>query len=344
MNLEETKSAMLQDTNINKTMKVFVESILKKKKRPLGKLNPWAWWTEITRGCNLRCWHCATRLFTPNEYSYMTIDTWSNMIDVIKECAPYTRLEIGNAGEPTLNPNILEMFAIAKEKCPTIQLMSYTNGTTLINGKITYKELFESGLNMLQVNMYSPFEEHETLVKESGYFYYTEIDKPKYFSGIFTYQNDPNINAVRLNKNPSNWLKRKKNSWSLSTFFNNLDWEEANKRGLFPITDAPNRRCDAPSKYPIIYYDGSYSFCCFDFMRRVAGKIGNINSGIDGFLKYWLGSYMQDVRSKLYKKDRMAHEYCSTCAFTSIRCDIGCWDENMLDDYWDGGEWKTNES
>jgi wyosine [tRNA(Phe)-imidazoG37] synthetase (radical SAM superfamily) len=44
----------------------------------------------------------------------MSMDTWTNMIKLMRKVSPRTRLEIANAGEPTLHPNLLEMLVVAK--------------------------------------------------------------------------------------------------------------------------------------------------------------------------------------------------------------------------------------
>lgn len=40
--LSEMKKRLL-DENLSESMDIAINSILKEKKRPLGKLNPWAW-------------------------------------------------------------------------------------------------------------------------------------------------------------------------------------------------------------------------------------------------------------------------------------------------------------
>jgi hypothetical protein len=125
----------------------------------------------------------------------------------------------------------------------------------------------------------------------------------------------------------------------ISNFFNNLDWTIAEKYGLKFVTNSPQRCCDQSAKYPNICWDEAYTFCCFDFMREVAGTIGNINEGIDEFFRYWLGQYMQDCRHKLHQKNRAEHDMCKRCSFDSGRGDIRVWHESLLNDYWNGKEW-----
>lgn len=322
------------------TPKVFQAAVpLTRKRKILGRLRPWAWWTEIVRGCNLRCGFCATRLFPKGKFEFTTMETWKQTIGIIRDVAPHSRMEIGNAGEPTLHPKLLDFLALAKATCRPTQLMLYTNGTTLIDGTLTYRDLFSAGLNMVCVDMYAPKESHLALAKESGYLVVDRDKKADNDINIFEYQNDPDVHAILLSSHPGNWPKRKIKRGARSTFFNNLDWDAAAKYGMKPVVEAPVRRCDLPSKFPTIYHDGAYTFCCFDFMREIAGTLGNVSDGLEGFFKYWLGEYMQNTRRLLHEKNRAAHPMCRRCAFVSIRADIPWWQPELLNHYWTGTTW-----
>ena len=71
-------------------------------------------------------------------------------------------------------------------------------------------------------------------------------------------------------------------------------------------------------------------------------KFGNINNGLQDFIKHWLGKYMQSTRDLLNSKNRADHEYCSMCKFTSIRCDIPYWKAGF-EQYWNGGKWNKRK-
>jgi hypothetical protein len=86
-----------------------------KNKRPLGKLSPWVWSIEFVRGCNLKCWHCTAKLM---KKKFMTLETWEAMCKVMASMTPYRRLELAQAGEPTLHPHLLECLRIAKRITP----------------------------------------------------------------------------------------------------------------------------------------------------------------------------------------------------------------------------------
>lgn len=318
----------------------YYKKMLLDGKKSIGRFRPWAFWTELVRGCNLSCGHCATRLFPKGEYKFMSEETWVQMLTIINKVAPYSRLEIGNAGEPTLHPRFTDFMKIGRKIAPHVQFMTFTNGTQLLSGKVSYNNLFEAGLNMIFVDMYAPKEKHLKLAKKSIAEVVEQDNKKEGDSNVFKYYGNPNKHVIMLAQAPHQWPEKKVKRGAYSTFQNNLDWEEAKKFGLEPVIDAPNRRCDLPTKFPTIYYDGSYSFCCFDFMREKAGQLGNVSEGIDGFFEYWFGEYMQDMRLRLHNKDRKSHEMCSKCAFVSIRADIAWWSEDLLKNYWTGKEWK----
>jgi hypothetical protein len=271
----------------------------------------------------------------------MSMDTWASLINIVRIVSPLCRLELGMAGEPTLHPRLLDMFRYARKECPSLQLMMYTNGTTIISGKVTYRELFNAGLNMVFVDMYSPGKKHMELAEASGYIWFEQGKRPENIPNIFTYHNNPDLHLIQLSRQPGDWTKRKVSSGKFSTYFNHLDWPAAEPYGLSPVVKPPARRCDLPSKFPSVCWDGSWSFCCFDFMREVAGTLGNVSEGVNGFFRFWIGKYIQDVRRKLYLKDRAGHTMCSRCAFTSIRCDIPWWPPELLDNWWDGNQWES---
>lgn len=330
---------LFNDESTPDAFRGLLPKITSDRRLSIGRLRPWAWWVEAVRGCNLACGFCAVRLFPKNELNFMSMGIWKALIGIIKVVSPLCRLEFGMAGEPTLHPDLPAMLRHARLEIPSIQMMMYTNGTTLMSGDVTYQELFAAGLNMAFVDMYHPRDRHIELAKESGFQWFEQANKPKDALNIFAYQNDPGIHVIQLSEHPGNWPGRKVASGKFSTYFNHLDWKAAAKYGLKPVVKPPSRRCDFPTKFPSVCWDGSWSFCCFDFMREAAGTLGNVSEGIDGFFRFWLGEYMQDVRRRLYLKDRASHPMCSRCAFTSIRCDIPWWPPGLLDHWWNGTEW-----
>jgi len=346
LNFSEVKNKLLSD-DLSETMKEAIDLIGKNKKRPLGKFSPWAWGLEPTRGCNLKCWHCTAYMLPKNKYQFMNKKTWINLWKLIKELTPYCRVEMANTGEPTLHPNILEYIKMAQQISPNSQIQITTNGTTLIKNQITYKQLFDSGINIIYVDMYAGKEKHIPLAKKSGYdFFEYYSNKACAWPSPWTFHNDPKIQFIALSEIPDNWPLQKINRGGLGTFLNNINFDKIPKDGntLFgeklkfdikPVINAPKRRCNQPMKYIQVMADGNYLMCCQDSMNEA--KINeNVNNGINGFFKFWLGPYMQQTRKILRNKDRPNHPICSRCNIIFSRCDMKLWNKELFDYCYDG--------
>jgi len=238
-----------------KQLTEYIGTIGVNKKRPLGKYSPTYWMIEPTHGCNLACDCCSIRLFPKNEYKFMSLNTWKETMKIIKRTTPYTRVDLAQAGEPTLNPNLIEMLKIGREISPNSFFEIITNGTMLTKSKITYKDLFEAGANLVFVDMYSPKEVHYELAKKSGYDWYDRMIRPITGYSAWNYHNDMSIKQIVLTNNPLDWNKSKKREGILSNNLNDLDWKAAEKMGIKKVIKAPNRRCSQPFRAVNVGYD-----------------------------------------------------------------------------------------
>lgn len=325
-------------------MQLAVESLGRDPRRPLGRFNPWAWCVEMVRGCNLACAFCPTRLYPRGERLYVSDETWGAALEIVNELMPNTRFMIANWGEPTLHPRFVELCRMGKRVAPNLTLMLYTNGTQILNGNLEYRELFEAGLDAVFVDVYSNREKHIELAKASGCLWWEEGKRPKNTKNLFE-QKRGQGKFIQISRNPGEWLSSKSNHGALMTFCNDLDWEAARKIGITPVVHPPHRRCDQPVKFPTFVWDGYYVFCGQDVMNHTTGefedgKLGNVKDGPEGFLKFWLGRYMQDTRAKVhqYKDGRASHERCRQCCFVGGRADVPIW-RSGFSEYWDGEQY-----
>ena len=191
------------------------------------------------------------------------------------------------------------------------------------------------------MDVYSDREKHVELTKRSGYQWWEEGKRPKGLKNLFERKHGQG-HFVQIGRNPGEWLPQKTNRGSLMTFCNDLDWEAARKLGITPVVHPPHRRCDQSVKFPTFVWDGSYVFCGQDVRSpgetsHTAGKLGNVMDGPAGFIKFWIGRYMQSTRAKVhqYKDGRASHEYCRRCAFVGPRADVRIWRAGFSE-YWDG--------
>jgi len=312
-------------------------------RKPLGKYSPWVWAVELVRGCNLKCWHCTSRVFPKDgENQYMSVETWKAMMEVIAEITPSGRLEIGQCGEPSLHPNLLEMIRSARKISPTTQLMTHTNGITLLSGKLKITDMFDAGFNAVSVDVYKRMDWYIAMAKESGAEWYSYDDRKlgsEKHGNAFTYSGDPNMKLVVLRSCPEKRIQWR-NAGRLSTFLNHIDWKTAMPYGLVPVREPYQRKCTIPMRFSTVDHLGNYLFCCVDFECETAGLMGNVHDGVEGFKRYWFGRLMQTIRKNLHAADREKMPYCIRCNCAFSKCDwTGLWKEGSFDEWWDGEKW-----
>lgn len=311
------------------------QTIKPRDKRPLGRFTPRVWVIEPTHGCNLRCAHCSCRLDPlPKKYHFISEASWTSAFEIMAKVSPYRRVDICLGGEPTLHPGLVDLLCIARDVNPTAQIQITTNGTMLLSGKIRLKQLLDAGANIIYVDMYGPSDDFKRLAKEAGVLWYEYYNKPKSAPSPWMYHG-PDTKMVILQEQPENWPVSRRRANLLGTWYNHLDWDAARKFGLTPVVNAPHRRCNQPFHYVPVDSRGNYLLCCQDNTGETAGMFGNVDSGIDGFLKYWLGETMQTYRRNLMVKDRKANSQCSRCSIAFSRCDLKHYTDEQLSFYWD---------
>ena len=278
-----------------------------KKQKPLDNFTPWVWVIEPTHGCNLSCGHCSCRLDNPKKYNFITEETWTAAWTILAEVSPTCRVDLCLGGEPTLHPEIYRLLETARRLSPSSQIQITTNGTQLLKGDFVYRDALNAGANIIYTDMYGPPETYREryieLAKQSGFQFYEYYNKPENAISPWTYTG-PDLKLIVLQEQPEHWPKSRYRAGLLGTWYNNLDWKAAEKFGLYPVVNAPKRRCNQPFRYVPVDSNGNYLLCCQDNTGETAGMFGNVNDGKDGFLNYWLGKKMQQYRTNLINKNR----------------------------------------
>ena len=285
---------------------------------------PWAWALEPVRGCNLKCWHCPARLLPHGQYQLMTPAVWRALWQVIAACTPGRRVEMAQMGEPTLHPEMLSYLRVARQLSPSSQIQITTNGTELMAGRVTYRDLFKAGLNVCYVDMYHDHEAHRQLARNSRIPFYDYLTPPPDAPSPWGYHG-PDFQLIVLMQNPSNWPEAKKHRNHIGTFLNHLDWDVAEKHGVHPVTQPLQKYCAQPFKYVTVTVDGDYVLCCQDFLGETAGTLGNVQDGPEGFLRFWFGPRMMEARRELLTGNRAALSECARCnrcSLTQENCDL----------------------
>lgn len=306
-----------------------------KKIKLFGNQTPQVWSIEPAYGCNLKCGHCCSELIPVEKYNLMTKDTWIHTWNLIKQISPTCRVDLcGYVGEPSLHSDIVEFIKIARKISPKSQIQMTTNGTNIYNGKLKCKDLLDAGLNILYIDLYGKKEIFERLAKDSGYQYYFYYDRPKDVPSCWTYVG-PDVKTIVLQDPPDNWPKSRLKSGLLGNWYGNLNWERGKKYNMSPLKAPLHRRCNQPFQYATVSSEGNYLLCCQDGMQVT--NFGNVNTGLDGFKKFWFGEEMQTIRRQLRNKDRAATKHaCAKCNITFSRCDYKLWQDDEVNTYYDG--------
>lgn len=317
-----------------------------KPRSPLGKYAPYLWQLEPVGGCNLRCWHCAARLQDAMARTRMIdADTWMAAMDIIRRVTPACRVEIAMSGEPTLHPDLPKLLRLGRQISPLSQFNIITNGTTLLNGSTSYRELFAAGANVLYVDMYAPREQHAALAEASGHKWFELVQSPATVApgtpSPWTYYG-PDTQFAVLAHPPERWPASARTRRRLGTWLGNLDWAAANKHGLTKLEQPLKRRCNQPFKHVATKYDGQYVLCCVDFLGESKHRYPNLRDGVEGFKRFWFGDEMQWVRKKLRDGDRAGVSECARCDIVFGRADI-VWPAEAMRQYWDGSGWRPLE-
>ncbi len=103
---------------------------------------------EPTNRCNLDCRTCMRKVWD-EPLGHMSRETFSRIIEGLRDFSPPPTVFFGALGEPLAHPDILDMVVQAKTLGSSVELI--TNGTLLT--KDLSKQLIDAGLDMLWVSL-----------------------------------------------------------------------------------------------------------------------------------------------------------------------------------------------
>jgi hypothetical protein len=261
---------------------------------------------ELTEGCNLGCSFCGLRGMREKgtkPWYFMTLETATIIAEEIKRVGWRSKIMFSMHGEPTLNPNIFNIIKVFRKNLPDASFHLFTNGYGIVNSDVYdipeyVCELFNSGINNLMLDNYSPNGDWKRIVE---CFDDSEITYLK--TGVEFFPN-------------------KKNDFRIMVIPPiNLDDENVTRHlnnhcgAAFPKDASYNdKRCARPFREMVFRWDGWVNICCNDYRGEYA--IENIHDkDIDDI---WNHERFQAARIMLYNKDRK-FVCCNGCTDTSVR-------------------------
>jgi MoaA/NifB/PqqE/SkfB family radical SAM enzyme len=262
---------------------------------------------EFTEGCNLQCTFCGIqgiREKAGGPFKFMTPEVAERVAANLADAKWNSRIEFAMHGEPSLNPEFVDLVGIFSKRLPRSQLMMTSNGAGFLKDTSnTIDALFDAGLNVLALDDYKNIKIVPKVVER--------------YKG-----------SVKMAHYPEDGLELSPHRrWPRNTKVIILikDLEEAAAGSHAVITNhcgcggptnetKAGQRCAKPFRELGIRWDGAVAGCCNDW--RGVYKVGN--SAATPLESLWQGPEMTAMRKKLYHGQRDFGP-CKGCDYVSYR-------------------------
>jgi MoaA/NifB/PqqE/SkfB family radical SAM enzyme len=281
---------------------------------------PFAVQVEFTEGCNFRCTFCGLNgIRRPDEskYLFMTVELADFIAASMAQAGWTARVEFAMHGEPSINPNMVELVAAFRKHLPNTPLMMTSNGAGFVND--TARKVLamrKAGLNLLCFDDYK--DATQVLRIRQNLRPYKAQGKRELAHenrlAIFDYPKDGLQNSPHRRVPVGQF-----------TVLYIEDIQEAAKGSHAKLNnhcgagaprndDGVGKRCAKPFRELSIRWDGSVAICCNDW--RGVYKVGNVRPR--GVEHIWLHPAFVAARKKLYYGER-DFGACKGCDATSTR-------------------------
>lgn len=224
---------------------------------------------EFTEGCNRMCDFCGIHGIRnkAGDYNFMSKNLIEKISIEIGEWFDHKRIEIAMHGEPTLNPNFLEMIEIMRNNFEKMQLNLTTNCIKILEEPTLLKEIFDKGINILTCDIYA---DYKNKLIEYCKKYIPDIK-------IFDYYNNPTINIYHYNSHKIKYIcimdsikdmNKIKRTRIILNHAGNVDFNKAKKYGVKELDYPLYKKCSRPFREMVVEWNGIIPICCLDFRRE----------------------------------------------------------------------------
>ena len=262
-----------------------------------GLHQPWSMQIELTEGCTRLCPFCGLNALRskPGGYRYMTMDMAALVaVNVVALC-PGARLEFAMHGEPTMNPQYLDIFRLFRSLLPKTQMQVTTNGARFRGGRMQHvvEGIFDAGVDFVVLDTYKPERDELRAAARSL------VDVQ-----VLDFYNDK---GVRIYENRGRRFKRSvvlvddlEDMTGVLPQRVMMNHTGSNPMGKV-LTTPLVKQCTTPFRELSVCYDGSVSVCCMDWTRRfVCGVLSESRS----LAEIWWGPEFTAARTMLNNKRR----------------------------------------
>jgi radical SAM protein with 4Fe4S-binding SPASM domain len=266
---------------------------------------PFALQVELTEGCNLRCGFCGLNGIRAkeNNFKFMTVELAERIVRLLKDDHWMPRIEFAMHGEPSANPDMIEILTVFRRKLPgRAHLMMTSNGMGFLKNPTATVDAALASLNVLALDAY----ENVNIVPRilAGY---TGKHPPHHYPA------DKEANPHRRRKPGEHHFVIVQDIKSATTGTHSHLNNHAGA-GSPKNDSATGKRCAKPFREMSIRWDGSVAVCCNDW--RGEYQCGNVAQLT--LEQVWQSQAMQSARRKLYHGQRDFGP-CNGCDATSYR-------------------------
>ncbi|KKN43515.1 hypothetical protein LCGC14_0702380 [marine sediment metagenome] len=259
---------------------------------------------ELVEGCNRACTFCGIHAIgNPKTKKFVEISLVASIIKSLRYWLgeeKKIRIEFAGHGEPTLHPKLYQIIRMFREGLPKAQLQLTTNGYALLkHGPNAGDKLFQMGLNILMVDMYTKQEELLEVCKGVSAnleeYYEKGSINPYYYNGYEF--------ATVLIVDDLSTSNKKKIQRVILNSAGNGNFTLLKKFGVYPLRHPLQKKCFRPFRDLTIAYNGDILICCLDYRHEfVAGKFKGDRNGLK---EIWEGKAFNAVRWLLQTKQRV---------------------------------------
>lgn len=265
---------------------------------------------EPTEGCNLGCGFCGLRGIRKEgkkPWRFMSVELAEKISEKIANCDWKSRICFCGHGEPTTNPQLLDIISVFRNALPENKMQLINNGYGFKNGVFDVRD-FLTHLQKIRFN-----DVVFDVYSNNGDWCCVEQ-----ITDLF------DIKIIGKDGEPFNYDKKRDMRVALYPL------QVDAKTSILRVMDnhcgaaAPpdfsektvNKRCEKPFRYLFIRWDGEVCLCCDDFRGQY--KIGNVLD-FDTLDDLWNCERFQAARIALMSQHRRRFKPCLGCNYHSIR-------------------------
>lgn len=252
---------------------------------------------ELTEGCNIRCSFCGIqgiREAAGGPYYFQSLERAERIASEMARLKWNSRIEFTMHGEPTMNPDIVEIIGIFRKHLKKNQIMVTSNGGGLLPDPVKkLNAMFDAGMNVLALDDY----QYVKIVPKIRKKFEKDADKITF---------DIHEHPAELDASPhKRWPRGTRKVIILEDLLyatKGLHSHIANHCGAGAPRDRSTmgKRCARPFRELAIRWNGKVGACCDDWRGEL--KVGDITTTpLD---KVWNGPVFSALRKKLYHGER----------------------------------------